>query len=122
MGNFCVGNTESNENEHPSITEEQEKILKDKNTKNGKYKGVDNDSSSDSDEDEDEDDDNEDNNSQYNQLQIETMQKEVIILSTRNANLEQQLEEMKKKYNALQQQQSFDSADVYSTYIYNISV
>ena len=37
-----------------------------------------------------------------NSKQFEAVTEELILLSTRNANLEQQLDEMKKKYDSLQ--------------------
>ena len=58
----------------------------------------------------------------FDHMQVAAMQQEVIMLSTRNANLEEQLEEMRQKYHLLQMKQAFTSEVIiyilYIVYIY----
>ena len=117
MGSLCIGgDSNANEGQHSGgMTIERQQLIEKHKQINGQKKlkklnekNVNNDSGSESEEDES----NDDNNPKYDQLQIETMQKEVIVLSTRNANLEQQLEEMKQKYIALEKEKTADEAEV----------
>ena len=128
MGSLCIGGESNGGQEGVShggsrspITDavEKQKLLAqykkskhEKKKSKHKYKdeNINNDSSTDSEDGDSTPDEND--NPKFDQLQVEQMQKEVIVLSTRNANLEQQLDEMKQKYEALQKQKSADEAEV----------
>ena len=140
MGSLCIvseaekTDDEREEDEREKMIKNQsENIIKQQQKKNKKRKKKNNDNNDfdkiEKEEEEDEDDESGTNDSssssssngdnpQFDKLQFETMQKEVVLLSTRNANLQQQLEEMKKKYNSLQlkKEQSIDSVQVSQIY------